>query len=130
MLKFPLNAVIGMINKAIDGINSISVSIPDWVPFIGGGTFGMDLNHINYLEKGGILTEPTMLNANTMAGEKNKGRQAQAEAVIPLDRLFTELNTMFNAGKEIILNIDGREFMRATAPYQDEHRDYNRRFSY
>ena len=130
IIKMPLNAVIGMINKAIDGINSISVSIPDFVPFVGGQTFGMDLNHINYLENGGILTEPTMLNSNTMAGEKNKGRQGQAEAVIPLDRLFTELNSMFNTGKEIILNIDGKEFMRATAPYQDEYRDYNRQFSY
>lgn len=31
LIKMPMNAVIGMINKAIDGINSISVEIPDWV---------------------------------------------------------------------------------------------------
>lgn len=127
VIKAPLNAVIGLINKAISAMNSISVSIPDWVPAVGGKTFGVNLPSINYLENGGILTQPTMLNANTMAGEKNKGRQAQAEAVIPLDRLFKEMDRLYGQGKEIVLNIDGRQFMRAIAPYQKELDSYNRR---
>ena len=127
VIKAPLNAVIGLINKAISAMNKISVTIPDWVPAVGGKTFGVNLPSINYLENGGILTQPTMLNANTMAGEKNKGRQAQAEAVIPLDRLFKELDRLYGQSKEIVLNIDGRQFMRAVAPYQSELDSYNRR---
>lgn len=127
VIKAPLNAVIGLINKAISGMNKISVTIPDWVPAVGGKTFGVNLPSINYLENGGILTQPTMLNANTMAGEKNKGKQAQAEAVIPLDRLFKEMDRLYGQGKEIVLNIDGRQFMRAVAPYQRELDSYNRR---
>ena len=127
VIKAPLNAVIGLINKAISAMNSISVTIPDWVPAVGGKTFGVNLQCINYLENGGILTQPTMLNANTMAGEINKGRQAQAEAVIPLDRLFKEMDRLYGQGKEIVLNIDGRQFMRAVAPYQRELDSYNRR---
>lgn len=127
VIKAPLNAVIGLINKAISAMNKISVTIPDWVPAVGGKTFGVNLPSINYLENGGILTQPTMLNANTMAGEKNKGRQAQAEAVIPLDRLFKEMDRLYGQGKEIVLNIDGRQFMRAVAPYQRELDSYNRR---
>ena len=127
VIKAPLNAVIGLINKAISAMNKISVTIPDWVPAVGGKTFGVNLPSINYLENGGILTQPTMLNANTMAGEKNKGRQAQAEAVIPLDRLFKEMDRLYGQGKEIVLNIDGRQFMRAIAPYQKELDSYNRR---
>lgn len=127
VIKAPLNAVIGLINKAISAMNKISVTIPSWVPAVGGQTFGVNLPSINYLENGGILTQPTMLNANTMAGEKNKGRQAQAEAVIPLDRLFKEMDRLYGQGKEIILNIDGRQFMRAIAPYQKELDSYNRR---
>lgn len=127
VIKAPLNAVIGLINKAISAMNSISVTIPDWVPAVGGKTFGVNIPSINYLENGGILTQPTMLNANTMAGEKNKGRQAQAEAVIPLDRLFKEMDRLYGQGKEIVLNIDGRQFMRAIAPYQRELDSYNRR---
>ncbi len=127
VIKAPLNAVIGLINKAISAMNKISVTIPSWVPAVGGQTFGVNLPSINYLENGGILTQPTMLNANTMAGEKNKGRQAQAEAVIPLDRLFKEMDRLYGQGKEIVLNIDGRQFMRAVAPYQRELDSYNRR---
>ena len=127
VIKAPLNAVIGLINKAISAMNKISVTIPDWVPAVGGKTFGVNLPSINYLENGGILTQPTMLNANTMAGEKNQGRQAQAEAVIPLDRLFKEMDRLYGQGKEIVLNIDGRQFMRAVAPYQRELDSYNRR---
>lgn len=127
VIKAPLNAVIGLINKAISAMNKISVTIPDWVPAVGGKSFGVNLPSINYLENGGILTQPTMLNANTMAGEKNKGRQAQAEAVIPLDRLFKEMDRLYGQGKEIVLNIDGRQFMRAIAPYQKELDSYNRR---
>lgn len=95
VIKAPLNAVIGLINGAIEGINSISVEIPDWVPIFGGKSYGVNLPTISYLEKGGILTQPTMIAPNVMAGEKNKGKEGQPEAVIPLDRLFTELNTMF-----------------------------------
>lgn len=127
VIKAPLNAVIGLINKAISAMNKISVTIPDWVPAVGGKKFGVNLPSINYLENGGILTQPTMLNANTMAGEKNKGKQAQAEAVIPLDRLFKEMDRLYGQGKEIVLNIDGRQFMRAVAPYQRELDSYNRR---
>jgi TP901 family phage tail tape measure protein len=38
--KGAMNGVIGIINGAISGINKISVSIPDWVPVMGGKTFG------------------------------------------------------------------------------------------
>lgn len=51
-LKAPLNAVIGLINSAIGKINSISFTVPDWVPGLGGKTFGASLKTIPYLYKG------------------------------------------------------------------------------
>lgn len=126
VVKVPINAVIGLINSAIDGINSISVNIPDWVPAVGGKTFGVNLPSINYLENGGILTQPTMLNANTMAGEKNRGRQAQAEAVIPLDKLYKMIDGLTK--REIVLQAPGgKEIARYIAPYQGEFDSYTRR---
>lgn len=44
---------------------------------------------------------------------KNKGKQAQAEAVIPLDRLERWINDLAN--RPVSLVIDGREFARTTA---------------
>lgn len=41
LCKAPINAVIGLINGAIGGINSISIDIPEGVPIIGGKHIGM-----------------------------------------------------------------------------------------
>ena len=75
IIKAPLNAVIGIINGAISGINSISIDIPDWVPGLGGKHFGTHLSRIPYLAKGGIVDQPTL----AVVGEAGK------EAVMPLE---------------------------------------------
>lgn len=51
-VKTPLNAVIGMINAVIDGLNSLSISIPDWVPGFGGQSWGINIPSIPMLAKG------------------------------------------------------------------------------
>ena len=66
LAKVPLNSVIALlngaingINKMIDALNSISFKIPDWVPLLGGKSFGLSLRHVGkipYLAKGGILS--------------------------------------------------------------------------
>lgn len=75
IMKAPLNAVIGIINSAISAINSIHVDIPDWVPGLGGRSFGTHIGKIPYLAKGGIVDQPTL----AMVGEAGK------EAVMPLE---------------------------------------------
>lgn len=52
IVKAPLNAVISLINGAIGGLNRISVSIPDWVPGLGGRKFGVNIPKIPYLLHG------------------------------------------------------------------------------
>ena len=71
LAKIPINAVIGIINGAIAGINSIvggGITIPEWVPVIGGGTWSLQLPEIPYLAKGGFTNGPSI------AGEA--GREA------------------------------------------------------
>lgn len=63
--KAPINGVIGCLNGAISGINgmiralnNIHFEIPDWVPGLGGKSFGFNLPkiaNIPLLAKGGIL---------------------------------------------------------------------------
>ncbi|KMT23010.1 tape measure protein [Clostridium cylindrosporum] len=83
--KAPINAVIGLINSAISGINSISVDVPDWVPGAGGKKLGFSIPKIPMLAKGGITQ------GVSIAGE------AGPEAVIPLKpknpRAISLLNT-------------------------------------
>lgn len=52
LCKAPINAVIGIINGAIAGINSLNITIPDWVPGLGGQSFGINLPTIPMLYKG------------------------------------------------------------------------------
>lgn len=66
LAKVPINSVIALlngaingINKMIDALNSISFKIPDWVPLLGGKSFGLNLRHVGripYLANGGILS--------------------------------------------------------------------------
>lgn len=52
LVKLPMNGVIGLINKAIGAINKINVTVPSWIPGIGGESFGFDIPKIDYLAKG------------------------------------------------------------------------------
>ena len=52
VLKAPLNGVIGLVNGAINRINGISFTVPDWVPVLGGRTFGASIPTIPYLYRG------------------------------------------------------------------------------
>ncbi|HJE92584.1 phage tail tape measure protein [Anaerotignum lactatifermentans] len=73
IVKAPINGVISLINGAINGINGISLDIPDWVPGFGGKHFGLMLPTMPLLAKGGFT------NGASIAGE------AGTEAVISFD---------------------------------------------
>ncbi len=52
LAKMPINAVISIINGAIAGINRLSISIPDWVPVLGGKKFSINIPKIPLLYQG------------------------------------------------------------------------------
>jgi len=83
LAKVPINAVISAINWVISKINSISVTIPDWVPGVGGTTLGFNIPTIPALAAGGIATAPTL----AMIGEGG-----EPEAVMPLSKLAALLD--------------------------------------
>lgn len=83
LCKIPINAVIGVINGAISGINSIlgsATTIPEWVPVVGGKSFSMQLPTIPMLATGGFT------NGVSIAGE------AGTEAVISFDPAYRASN--------------------------------------
>lgn len=89
LIKTPLNAVIALINKAISGINGLGLTIPDWVPVIGGKSFSINIPEIPMLAKGGFTNGPSI------AGE------AGTEAVISFQKSARSQNidTWMQAGK-------------------------------
>ncbi|GFH96027.1 putative protein YqbO [Lachnospiraceae bacterium] len=74
------NGVINGINGMIRALNNLSFDVPDWVPGIGGKTFGFNISTIGNisiprLAKGGVVDQATI----AMVGE------AGQEAVVPLE---------------------------------------------
>lgn len=91
IVKSPINLILGCINAMLNGItlginhaisslNKLRFDVPDWVPVIGGKTWGFNIAKITapqipYLARGGIIDQPTL----AMVGEAGK------EAVVPLE---------------------------------------------
>ena len=61
LIKTPLNAAISIINKAISGINGLGLTIPDWVPVIGGKNFSINIPEMPMLAKGGFTNGPSIV---------------------------------------------------------------------
>lgn len=93
IVKVPLNLIIDAINFVIRGLNKISIDIPDWVPGLGGKSFGVNIHEITKLARGGIIDEPTL----AMVGEAGK------EAVVPLENT-SFVNTLASAVGNAVLN--------------------------
>lgn len=91
-----INFFIRGINTIINGLNQINFSIPDWVPLIGGKSFGLNIAPIAEVSlprmaEGGIINRPTAL----WAGE------AGPEAIVPLNKGWSGGN------QNITINIYG-----------------------
>jgi len=135
IVKAPINAIIGIINGLISGLNflirglnKISFSIPDWVPLLGGKTFGFHLNEINkisYLAKGGALDSGSAIVGE--AGPELLTVASGRSVVQPLSGAtggtngLTELTGLLNQylpylaeGSQIVL--DSGALVGATAP--------------
>ena len=74
------NGVINALNGMINALNNLKFDVPDWVPGIGGKSFGLNIStlgnvSIPKLAKGGVVDRATI----AMIGEAGK------EAVVPLE---------------------------------------------
>ena len=76
--KIPINGLITLVNSLTSKLSSIKINVPDWVPGIGGKTFGMSIPEIPHLASGGIATKSTIAEI---------GEGSEPEAVLPLSKL-------------------------------------------
>lgn len=92
VVKTPVNAIIGLINGlvekvcsglnlVINGLNSLSIDIPDWVPVVGGQTWGISIPTIKppkipYLAKGAVL--PANKPFAAIVGDQKHGTNVEA----------------------------------------------------
>jgi phage-related protein len=104
--KAPLNFIIDIVNKCIDGINKIDFNIPDWVPVLGGEHVGLNIPHIPQLATGTQYFNGGPVRMN----EYGNGEMAvlpSGSKVIPAG----QTNKILNDKKEINININFDTFI-------------------
>lgn len=101
IVRAPINAVVSIINGAIDGINSIGFDIPDWVPFIGGKKFSVNIPKLPEFATGGIT------NGLSIAGEDPRFPN---EYIISLNPAYRSQNLAYWAEAGRMLNADYSDF--------------------
>ncbi|UBK94641.1 hypothetical protein KLF37_15195 (plasmid) [Clostridium perfringens] len=121
VIKAPLNTVISLVNMAIDGLNKISFTAPDWIPGVGGKHFGVNIPKMNYLYTGAVFDEPTLLGNNTVVGDKFKGQGKQREYVLP-EPLIRQVvkEEVTSAISKLGIFLDGKEVGHCLGRHKDE----------
>lgn len=137
LVKAPVNSIIGVlngliggVNLIIDGLNSLSIDIPDWVPIVGGNSLSINIGKIGnipYLAKGGIVRNGAAIVGEagpelmTVIGGKTivqplSGAARSAGTTSSnssLEKAITDLTRAINGQQNITIQIGGREVFRA-----------------
>lgn len=102
LVKGPLNGIIGLVNNAIGALNGLSVTIPDWVPLVGGQTWGLNLPKIPMLARGSA-NAPEMFIAGENGPELIMG--AGGARVYPADQTRSRLERSGEKGGDLNITI-------------------------
>lgn len=81
------NGIVKGINKMIGALNGLSFDVPDWVPGIGGETFGFNIQEISEvkiprLASGGVVTGPTFAQIGEYPGAASNPEIVAPQSVI------------------------------------------------
>lgn len=83
IFKSIINTVVDAINVVIDAINTISWDVPDWVPGIGGSTFGFDIPNVPRLANGAVI--PPNHEFLAVLGDQRRGVNIETPLATMLD---------------------------------------------
>jgi len=99
------------INYIVDSLNSMSFDVPEWVPKIGGQTFGFDLDRVHLPRlASGTVVPPRAGEFAAILGDNNR----EAEVVSPISAMkqaFKEAMSEMGGGESeirLIVNLDGQ----------------------
>lgn len=84
--------------------------------------------NVDWYSTGGIFTKPTII-GGVGVGDADNGKGRQAEAVLPLEPFYKELEAMFIKynSRPLYFGVDGKIFMRGVASSKDELDKYDYR---
>jgi hypothetical protein len=114
-----IGGIVGGINQAIEGINSLSVSIPSWVPLIGGFSWSPNLSPIAVpqLATGAVIPPNGQFLA--MLGDQTHGKNLEAPEGLIRQIIREEMG---GRSQEITINFAGdlAGLVRELKPYIDK----------
>lgn len=111
LIESMVNGVIKGVNMLIDTLNKVSFAIPDWVPEIGGKSFGLNIPHIDWqlnipkLANGAVIRGGSPFLA--MLGDQPKG---QTNIETPLDTMvdaFRQALDEYGGGGTPVIRFEG-----------------------
>nr|DAF59878.1 MAG TPA: minor tail protein [Siphoviridae sp. ctwDi18] len=144
VIKAPLNLVIGLINGlltaietgvnfVIRAVNKLSFDVPNWVPGIGGETFGFDLDEtsftkIPYLASGAVI--PPNKEFMAVLGDQSSGTNIETPLKTMMEAFNAALDARGGSSHEpIILQLPNGKVI-AELVWSEEEKRYKQTGSY
>ena len=117
VVEYAINFIINGINLLISALNTIHFEVPDWVPIIGGRSFGISIPLVSAvalprLAEGAVI--PPNREFMAVLGDQKSGTNIET----PLETMVQAFRMAMNESgggrsQTIILQLNGREFARA-----------------
>ena len=117
VVEYAINFIINGINLLISALNTIHFEVPDWVPIIGGRSFGISIPLVSQvalprLAEGAVI--PPNREFMAVLGDQKSGTNIET----PLETMVQAFRMAMNESgggrsQTIILQLNGREFARA-----------------
>lgn len=118
-----INGIIDGINFLISCLNKIHIDIPDWVPVIGGKSFGFNIPPVSKvalprLAEGAVI--PPNREFMAVLGDQKSGTNIETPLETMVQAFKRAMNESGGRSQTIILQLNGREFARAVYKANNE----------
>lgn len=117
------NGVIRGINFVINALNSLHFDIPDWVPVLGGKSFGFNIPTLSEVQlprlaSGAVI--PPNREFLAVLGDQKSGTNIETPLETMVQAFKQAMNESGGRSQTIILQLNGREFARAVYKANNE----------
>ena len=118
-----VNIIIDGINWLISALNTIHFDFPDWVPIIGGKSFGISIPLVSQvalprLAEGAVI--PPNREFMAVLGDQKSGTNIETPLETMVQAFKQAMNESGGRSQTIILQLNGREFARAVYKANNE----------
>lgn len=123
IVELAINGIIDGVNLLISALNTIHFDIPDWVPLIGGKSFGISIPPVSYvtlprLAEGAVI--PPNREFMAVLGDQKSGTNIETPLETMVQAFKQAMNESGGRSQTIILQLNGREFARAVYKANNE----------